>query len=117
MSKAGKPFSAILELDDEYKVNFVFQNNEEQESKEKESIGDAPVVATCPFCQQNVKLTETAYICVQNKKVSDEGDCSFRITRKLLDKEIPLEEFQKLVSDKKNWTYQGVCIRAYEKTF
>ena len=57
---------------------------------------------------QNVKLTETAYICVQNKVFI--GDCSFRITRKLLDKEIPLEEFQKLVSDK-NWTYQGFVSR------
>ena len=117
MSKAGKPFSAILELDDEYKVNFVFQNNEEQESKEKESIGDAPVVATCPVCQQNVKLTETAYICVQNKKVSDEGDCSFRITRKLLDKEIPLEEFQKLVSDKKTGLIKGFVSRRTKRPF
>ena len=68
MSKAGKPFSAILELDDEYKVNFVFQNNEEQESKEKESIGEAPVVAQCPVCGKEVKQTETAYICVDHKK-------------------------------------------------
>ena len=32
MSKKGQPFSAILQLDEEFKVNFVFQNNEEQEA-------------------------------------------------------------------------------------
>lgn len=117
MSKAGKPFSAILELDDEYKVNFVFQNNEEQESKEKETIGDAPVVATCPVCQSNVKQTETAYICEQNKKVSEDGECSFRITRKLLDKEIPLEEFKKLISEKKTGLIKGFVSRRTKRPF
>ena len=117
MSKAGKPFSAILELDDEYKVNFVFQNNEEQESKEKETIGDAPVVATCPVCQSNIKQTETAYICEQNKKVSEDGECSFRITRKLLDKEIPLEEFKKLISEKKTGLIKGFVSRRTKRPF
>ena len=37
MSKAGRAFSAVLQLDDEYKVNFVFQNNEEQEAEEKKA--------------------------------------------------------------------------------
>ena len=117
MSKAGKPFSAILELDDEYKVNFVFQNNEEQESKEKETIGDAPIVAICPVSQSNVKQTETAYICEQNKKVSEGGECSFRITRKLLDKEIPLEEFQKLISEKKTGLIKGFVSRRTKRPF
>ena len=117
MSKAGKPFSAILELDDEYKVNFVFQNNEEQESKEKETIGDAPVVATCPVCQSNIKQTETAYICEQNKKVSEDGECSFRINRKLLDKEIPLEEFKKLISEKKTGLIKGFVSRRTKRPF
>jgi len=117
MSKAGKPFSAILELDDEYKVNFVFQNNEEQESKEKETIGDAPIVAICPVCESNVKQTETAYICEQNKKVSESGECSFRITRKLLDKEIPLEEFQKLISEKKTGLIKGFVSRRTKRPF
>ena len=117
MSKAGKPFSAILELDDEYKVNFVFQNNEEQESKEKESIGEAPVVAQCPVCGKEVKQTETAYICVDHKKVADEGACSFRITRKLLDKDIPLEEFQKLVNEKKTGLIKGFVSRRTKRPF
>ncbi len=117
MSKAGRPFSAILQLDEEYKVNFVFQNNEEQEAEERESIKDAPVVAQCPVCQKEVKQTETAYICTSHKKVSEGGDCSFRITRKLLDKEIPLEEFLKLVNEKKTGLIKGFVSRRTKRPF
>jgi DNA topoisomerase-3 len=117
MSKKGQPFSAILQLDEEYKVNFVFQNNEEQEAEERESIKDAPVVARCPVCQKEVKQTETAYICTSHKKVSEEGSCSFRITRKLLDKEIPLEEFLKLVNDKKTGLIKGFVSRRTKRPF
>jgi DNA topoisomerase-3 len=117
MSKKGQPFSAILQLDEEFKVNFVFQNNEEQEAEEKESIKEAPVIAECPVCQQEVKQTETAYICTSHKKVSDEGSCSFRITRKLLDKEIPLEEFLKLVNEKKTGLIKGFVSRRTKRPF
>ena len=98
-------------------MNFVFQNNEEQESKEKESIGEAPVVAQCPVCGKEVKQTETAYICVDHKKVADEGACSFRITRKLLDKDIPLEDFQKLVNEKKTGLIKGFVSRRTKRPF
>jgi DNA topoisomerase-3 len=117
MSKKGQPFSAILQLDEDYKVNFVFQNNEEQEAEEKESIKEAPVIAECPVCQQEVKQTETAYICTSHKKVSDEGSCSFRITRKLLDKEIPPEEFLKLVNEKKTGLIKGFVSRRTKRPF
>ena len=117
MSKAGRPFSAILQLDDEYKVNFVFPNNEEQEAEERENIKDAPVVAKCPVCENEVKQTETAFICTSHKKVSEEGSCSFRITRKLLDKEIPLEEFLKLVNEKKTGLIKGFVSRRTKRPF
>jgi len=117
MSKAGRPFSAILQLDDEYKVNFVFPNNEEQEAEERENIKDAPVVAKCPVCENEVKQTETAFICISHKKVSEEGSCSFRITRKLLDKEIPLEEFLKLVNEKKTGLIKGFVSRRTKRPF
>ena len=117
MSKAGRPFSAILQLDEEYKVNFVFPNNEEQEAEERESIKDAPVVTKCPVCENEVKQTETAFICTSHKKVSEEGSCSFRITRKLLDKEIPLEEFLKLVNEKKTGLIKGFVSRRTKRPF
>ena len=116
ISKAGRKFSAILQLDDEYKVNFVFENDEEQAAEELEQAKNAPTIATCPLCQSDVKQTERSYVCSQHKKVS-EGSCSFRITRKLLDKEIPPEEFQKLVTEKKTGLIKGFVSRRTKRPF
>ena len=88
ISKAGKRFSAMLKLDEDFKVSFLFDNSDDQESEEVELLKEAPVVANCPVCESEVKQTGLSFVCVRNKKVSD-GDCNFRITRKLLDKEIP----------------------------
>ena len=116
ISKAGKRFSAMLKLDDDYKVSFLFENSEEQESEEAELLKDAPVVAKCPICESQVKQTGLSFVCIQNKKVS-EGDCGFRITRRLLDKEIPLEEFQKLISEKKTGLIKGFVSRRTKRPF
>lgn len=117
ISKAGKRFSAMLKLEDDFKVSFIFDNNsDDQESEEVELLKDAPVVAKCPVCQNDVKQTGLSYVCVQNKKIS-EGECTFRITRKLLDKEIPLDEFQKLVNDKKTGLIKGFVSRRTKRPF
>ena len=51
ISKAGRKFSAILQLDDDYKVNFVFENDEEQVAEEIEQAKTAPTIAPCPLCE------------------------------------------------------------------
>ena len=116
ISKAGKRFSAMLKLDDDFKVSFLFENSDDQGSEEIELLKDAPIVAQCPICDSEIKQTGLSYVCLKNKKVSD-GDCSFRITRKLLDKEIPLEEFQKLVSEKKTGLIKGFVSRRTKRPF
>ena len=100
----------MLKLEDDFKVTFVFDKPDEEESNEKELLVSAPEVASCPVCSSTIKQTELSYICTQHKKVS-EGECNFRITRKLLDKEIPLEELQKLVSEKKTGLIKGFVSR------
>ena len=116
ISKKGQKFSAILQLDDDYKVNFVFENDEEQATEEIEQAKTAPTISRCPLCESDVKQTERAYVCSNHKKMP-EGTCSFRITRKLLDKEIPPEEFLKLVSEKKTGLIKGFVSRRTKRPF
>ena len=116
VAKTGRKFSAMLKLEDDFKVTFVFDKPDEEESNEKELLVSAPEVASCPVCSSTIKQTELSYICTQHKKVS-EGECNFRITRKLLDKEIPLEELQKLVSEKKTGLIKGFVSRRTKRPF
>ena len=116
VAKTGRRFSAMLQLEDDYKVSFVFEKNGEEESNEKELMISAPVVASCPLCNSNIKQTELSYICEKHKKVS-EAECNFRITRKLLDKEIPLEELQKLISERKTGLIKGFVSKRTKRPF
>ncbi len=118
ISKTGKRFSAMLQMGDDYKITFLFDNNrnEEEESVEKDMIRTAPTVAICPLCNADVHQTDLSFLCSQNKRVSD-GSCNFRITRKILDKEIPLEELQKLVSEKKTGLLKGFVSRKTKRRF
>jgi DNA topoisomerase-3 len=116
VAKTGRKFSAMLKLEDDFKVSFVFDKPDQEDSNEKELLNDAPEVANCPVCASVIKQTELSYICEKNKKVSD-GECNFRITRKLLDKEIPLEELQKLVSERKTGLIKGFVSRRTKRPF
>ena len=108
----------MLQMADDYKITFLFDNNrnEEEESVEKDMLLQAPVVANCPLCNSSVHQTDLSYVCSENKRVS-EGSCNFRITRKILDKEIPLEELQKLVSEKKTGLLKGFVSRKTKRRF
>ena len=119
ISKTGNRFSAMLKLEDDYKISFLFDNSkdEQEESVEKDMIQRAPVVSDCPICNASIHQTDLSFICSNNKRVSDNGSCKFRITRKLLDKEIPLDEFKKLVSEKKTGLIKGFISRRTKRRF
>lgn len=91
-SKAGKPYSAILRLNDENRVEFVFGNNGEGEGSEGEiNLEEFPVIATD---KSNVNIHETpnAYVW---------ADGSTRISRNILSRTIPREQFLKLINEGK----------------
>ena len=119
ISKTGKRFSAMLKMEEDYKISFLFDNSkdEQEESVEKDMIKTAPVVSDCPICDGSVHQTDLSFICSKNKRVSEDGACSFRLTRKLLDKEIPLEEFKNLVSEKKTGLIKGFVSRRTKRRF
>jgi DNA topoisomerase-3 len=119
ISKTGKRFSAMLKMEEDYKISFLFDNSkdEQEESVEKDMIKTAPVVSDCPICDGSIHQTDLSFLCSKNKRVSEDGACSFRLTRKLLDKEIPLEEFKKLVSEKKTGLIKGFVSRRTKRRF
>ena len=109
----------MLKLEDDFKISFLFDNskNEQEESVEKEMIKTAPVVSDCPICNGSIHQTDLSFLCSKNKRISEDGTCTFRLTRKLLDKDIPLEEFKKLVSEKKTGLIKGFISRRTKRRF
>ncbi len=96
-SKAGKPFCALLQLDENGKVKFVFDAADGSEAQGAQDLSTFPVVGTCPKDHAPVYETPNAYICANQP----EKKCDFRVAHKLLECPLSTEQFQKLLTEKK----------------
>jgi DNA topoisomerase III len=100
MSRSGKPFSAILKLNDENKVEFVFEGGPAGNgSGEAVDFSTLTEIGTCPKCGGKVYETASAYVCERTK--DEEKKCDFRVSRKILGREIDKEQMGKLLTQKK----------------
>jgi DNA topoisomerase III len=105
-SKQGKPFSAILKLDEEHKVRFVFDAQAIDEANAQAELTDLDhykALGPCPKCTQvpagKVYELPTSYAC--EHQVKKDGTCNFRLSRMLLERPIEQDQLIKLLHDKK----------------
>lgn len=100
LSRAGKQFSAILRLNDENKLEFVFDGAGGNGNGESEAIDFSTLakIGICPKCGGDVYETATAYMCEHTRS---EKKCDFRLSRKILGRDIDKEQATKLLTEKK----------------
>ncbi len=90
-SKLGRPFSAGVKLDAEFKQVFDFGDSTTG-SGQTLDFSTLPVIAPCPACKAgNVHDTGTAYQC------SNTGKCKFRMGKTICQREVPREQAIKLI--------------------
>jgi DNA topoisomerase-3 len=95
-SKVGRKFNAIVKLGDEFKPAFDFgENGHDQPVQIDPAKHEA--LGLCPVCQKGqVYVLDRAYAC--ENAVSKEKTCTFRISKTILQREIPKEQVQKLIT-------------------
>lgn len=99
-SKAGKPYSANLLLDPEtHRVKFDFGNGEGEGEGGSVNFSTMTPVAKCPRTGGDVYETPAAY--VVRVLDGDRESTPIRVSRKILDREIPLDQMIKLLTDGK----------------
>jgi len=94
-SRQGRPFSAVLRITDELKVEFDFG----QTSGEGEEAPDFSVqepLGGCPKCGARVYEHGMAYTC--EKAVGPQRSCDFRSGRMILQQPIEREQMKKLLA-------------------
>ena len=95
-SKIGRKFNAIVKLGDEFKPEFDFgENGHDQpitiDRSKHESLGP------CPVCHKGqVYVLDRAFAC--ENAVSATKTCNFRVSKTILQREIPKEQVQKLIA-------------------
>ena len=91
-SKTGLPFNAAIKLGVEGKPEFDFP-----EAKEAPDFTGQQPIHACTVCKKGeVFATDTAYLC--NRSVGDKKDCTFRMSKVILQREIPLEQVIKVLT-------------------
>ena len=93
-SRFGKPFSAELEFDSEFKLKFVFGEREGDPAAD-EALRNAEAIAPCPVCKKGtIREGVTSYVCDQS--IGTDKTCDFRTGKTILQRSIPREEIVKL---------------------
>jgi DNA topoisomerase-3 len=92
-SRQGKPFSAMLRLNDERKVEFDFGQSESEEAPD--FSGQEPLGA-CPKCGARVFEHGPTYAC--ERAVGPDRSCDFRSGRMILQQPIEREQMKKLLA-------------------
>ena len=91
-SKEGRPFSAAIKLGLEGKPEFDFPD-----AKEAPDFTGLEPLHACTVCKKGeVYATETAYVC--NRSVGEGKDCNFRMSKVILQRQIPPEQVVKILT-------------------
>jgi DNA topoisomerase-3 len=107
----------MLKLDEDNKVTFVFNETPGgANADDPTTIVDAPAVGDCPICKGEVRETPNSIVCIKNPIVS-KGKCKFRVTKTLLDLQIPPEELRALLNDGKTSLLKGFKSRKTRRLF
>jgi DNA topoisomerase-3 len=89
-SKMGRPFSALVKLDADFKQSFDFGNSDSNGAPP--DFTNAPIIGLCPVCKKGqVHDIGAAYVCDQTP------ECKFRTGKVILQKEISAEQVKKLL--------------------
>jgi DNA topoisomerase-3 len=96
-SRMGRPFSAVIRLNAEHKVEFDFGGvpAEGAEGEAPDFSGQAPL-GPCPKCSGKVYEQPMAYVC--EHAVGPARSCDFRSGRVILQRPIEREQMEKLLA-------------------
>src|SRR5438874_835334 len=96
-SRKGKRFPAVLKLSDDFKAEFDFgPNGQENGAAQPVDFSGKEPLGKCPKCGGKIFETENSYICEHSQ--ADRRPCKFKLSKTILGKDIPKEQAQKLLA-------------------
>ena len=96
-SRMGRPFAAVLKLNEENRIEFDFgQARPEDEGGEAPDFSALQPLGACPKCGARVFDLGMAYVC--EKSVGSPRTCDFRSGKIILQQQIEREQMEKLLA-------------------
>jgi DNA topoisomerase-3 len=94
----GRPFAALIKLNDEHQPAFDFGNSDDS-STEPVDFSGVSSIGSCPKCKANVYPYVTSYVC--EKSVGPDKSCTFRSGQIILQQPVDTEQMSKLLTSGK----------------
>lgn len=117
VSKFGKPYSASLILDENWKVKFDF-NAVNATSVEPIDVSNAVVVGVCPLCKGKVYAAENHFVCEHSSYAAkSEHPCGFHVARLLLGFLLSDDHMKQLLQNGKTELIEGFTSKRTGKRF
>ncbi|GGB98869.1 DNA topoisomerase III [Oxalicibacterium flavum] len=119
-SKMGRPFAAVLKIvrDEDinnYKLEFDFGQNNDDENAEPVDFSGQESLGPCPKCAGGVYEMPLSYVC--ENSVAKPKTCDFRSGRIILQQEILPEQMRKLLNDGKTDLLPGFVSQRTRRAF
>ncbi|WP_175624283.1 MULTISPECIES: DNA topoisomerase III [Oxalobacteraceae] len=119
-SKMGRPFAAVLKIsrDEEiknYKLEFDFGQNDDDENAEAVDFSGQTSLGPCPKCAGGVYELPLSYVC--ENSVAKPKTCDFRSGRIILQQEILPEQMSKLLNEGKTDLLPGFVSQRTRRAF
>jgi DNA topoisomerase-3 len=116
ISKMGRPFSAVLKITPEYKLEFDFgQSSGDDGNNEPIDFSDQTPLGACPKCGSGVYEQPMSYLC--EKSVGPGRTCDFRSGKVILQQAIDREQMQKLLAEGRTDTLRGFVSNRTRRKF
>jgi DNA topoisomerase-3 len=116
ISKMGRPFSAVLKITPEYKLEFDFgQSSGDEGNNEPIDFSDQTPLGACPKCGSGVFEQPMSYLC--EKSVGPGRTCDFRSGKVILQQAIDREQMQKLLAEGRTDTLRGFVSNRTRRKF
>ncbi len=114
-SKMGRPFSAVLKLSPEFKLEFDFGNASDADEGGAVDFTGLTPLGPCPKCGAGVFEQPMAYVC--EKSVGPARSCDFRSGRVILQQPIEPEQMRKLLTQGRTDLLRGFVSNRTRRKF
>lgn len=118
-SRLGREFTAAVKLtkedDGSYRAAFAFEDAANSEPVSIESLRQQPAVGNCPKCGATVYDNGGKYLC--ERTAVSESPCDFSFNQRILQRDIPPEQMQQLLTTGKTSLLDNFISRKTRRPF
>ena len=115
ISKMGRPFSAVLKITPELKIEFDFGQSNDDGSSDPVDFSNATMVGPCPKCAGRVFEQPMSYLC--ENSVGAEKRCDFRSGKVILQQPIDSTQMTKLLNEGRTDLLRGFVSNRTRRKF